>query len=170
MELVLFFCSSEYDRAVLAATIDQRFRGVQVLGCTTAGEIGPCGCRDHSLTGVSFGSGSFTAVTGHLERMRELEIADGEAFTKALLQELDGVAPSGGDLNTFAFLLVDGLSMREGLLARALQEGLREIPLIGGSAGDGLAFGMPSSARTATSCRTAPAWIWCRTSSVRSTK
>ena len=38
--LVLFFCSSEYDRDALAAEMARLFAGVPVVGCTTAGEMG----------------------------------------------------------------------------------------------------------------------------------
>ena len=41
MSLVVFFCSSAYDRDALAAEMAHRFAGVQAIGCTTAGEIGP---------------------------------------------------------------------------------------------------------------------------------
>ena len=41
MALVIFFCSSEYDLEVLAEEMKRLFAGVQVVGCTTAGEIGP---------------------------------------------------------------------------------------------------------------------------------
>ena len=40
MELVVFFCSSEYDLDILADEMKTLFAGVQVVGCTTAGEIG----------------------------------------------------------------------------------------------------------------------------------
>ncbi len=43
--------------------------------------------------------------------------------------------------NRFAFLLIDGLSMREESVVSALYSCLGDIPLFGGSAGDGLAFG-----------------------------
>ncbi|MDP1635173.1 MAG: FIST N-terminal domain-containing protein, partial [Gallionellaceae bacterium] len=56
MELVLFFCSSEYDLDVLAEEMNRLFAGVQVVGCTTAGEIGPAGYLQHSLSGASFPS------------------------------------------------------------------------------------------------------------------
>jgi hypothetical protein len=146
MALVIFFCSNEYDRDVLAAEMDRRFANVQVVGCTTAGEIGPTGCRDHSIAGVSFSADVCTALTGRVEHLQQFEIADGQAFAQDLLHRLEGDAPGtdrqdGDRQDTFAFLLVDGLSVREELLAHALQEGLGEIPVIGGSAGDGLSFG-----------------------------
>src|SRR5215471_12176261 len=48
-------------------------------------------------------------------------------------------APSS--LNTFGFLLVDGLSMREEALIDALYRNVGPIQLFGGSAGDGSSFG-----------------------------
>lgn len=140
MALVIFFCSNEYDRDVLGAEMSRLFAGVRVVGCTTAGEIGPAGCRDHSIAGVSLAAGACTAVTGRIEHLQKLEIADGQTFAQDLLRELEDLSPGRDGHSTFAFLLVDGLSMREELLVHALQEALGEIPLVGGSAGDGLSF------------------------------
>jgi hypothetical protein len=139
--LVLFFCSNEYDRDVLAAEMRRRFSGVQVVGCTTAGEIGPAGCRDHSIAGVSLDRDVCTAVAGRMESLRRFTIAEGETFAQSLVRRLEDRDPAAEPKNSFAFLLVDGLSVREELVAHAFQEGLGEIPLIGGSAGDGLSFG-----------------------------
>ena len=139
--LVLFFCSNEYDRDVLAAEMRRLFSGVQVVGCTTAGEIGPAGCRDHSIAGVSLGRAVCTAVTGRIESLRQFTITGGQTFAQSLVHDLQDRDPRADRQNSFAFLLVDGLSVREELVAHALQEGLGEIPLIGGSAGDGLSFG-----------------------------
>jgi len=141
MALVIFFCSNEYDRDVLGAEMSRLFAGVQVVGCTTAGEIGPAGYRDHSIAGVSLAAGACTAVTGRIEHLQTLEIADGKALAQDLLRRLEDLSPGRDGHNAFAFLLVDGLSIREEPLAHALQEALGEIPMVGGSAGDGLSFG-----------------------------
>ncbi len=138
--LVIFFCSSEYDRDVLAAEMGRRFAGAQVVGCTTAGEIGPAGCRDHSITGVSFSPGACRAVIGRLGDLRRFQISDGVAFAHDLRRRLSEIAPGCDGRNSFAFLLVDGLFGHEELLAHSLQEGLSEISLVGGSAGDGMSF------------------------------
>jgi hypothetical protein len=138
--LVIFFCSAAYDRDLLAAEIGRRFAGAQVVGCTTAGEIGPAGCRDHSLTGVSFSRAACTAVVGRLDDLRQFQISDGVAFVHDLRRELQEKAPESDGRNSFAFLLVDGLFGHEELLAHSLQEGLGEISLVGGSAGDGMSF------------------------------
>ncbi|WP_276314004.1 nitric oxide-sensing protein NosP [Billgrantia antri] len=139
-ELVLFFCSSHYDLAALADEMNRLFGDIPVVGCTTAGEIGPLGYLDHTLAGVSFPAGSCTAVTGRLEALQQFSIARGQAFTDALLQSLDARATKPSGANSFGFLLVDGLSVREEQVARTLQTAMGDIVLVGGSAGDDLCF------------------------------
>ena len=141
MALVIFFCSSEYDLDLLADEMRTLFAGVQVVGCTTAGELGPGGCRDHSLTGVSFSAETFAASTGLIERLQGFESAQSEPFVQDLLGQLEAARPQATASDTFAFLLIDGMSVREEQVASALQHALGEIPLVGGSAGDGLEFG-----------------------------
>src|SRR6185369_14129186 len=51
MAMVIFFCSSEYDLDVLAEELNRLFGDVPLLGCTTAGEIGPGGYCGHSRGG-----------------------------------------------------------------------------------------------------------------------
>jgi len=141
MALVIFFCSSEYDLELLAEEMKRLFAGVQVVGCTTAGEIGPTGYQDHSLTGASFPASSFSAAIGHIDHLQQFEIATGHALAQQLLHSLESQAPHADTDNSFALLLIDGLSVREELVARALQGALGSLPLVGGSAGDGLNFG-----------------------------
>jgi hypothetical protein len=141
MALVIFFCSNEYDPDVLAEELQRLFFGTQLIGCSTAGEIGPAGYRTHSLTGASFPAGIFSFVTGHLARLHQFDSAAGHAFAKTLMQRLERQAPQAGADNSFALLLIDGLSVREEPVTRALQNALGKLPLLGGSAGDGLDFG-----------------------------
>lgn len=141
MELVIFFCSNEYDLEALAEEMRLLFGGVHVVGCTTAGEIGPAGYQEHSLVGASFPVGVFFAVSGLLDRLQQFEISAGHAFAQELLQRLEERAPQADADNSFAFLLIDGLSVREEPVTRALQNALGRLPLAGGSAGDGLNFG-----------------------------
>ena len=137
---MVFFCASEYDLDALADEMNRLFSGVTVVGCTTAGEIGPIGYSDFGLSGASFTGAGFTAVAGHLEHLQRFEIATGQAFANALLQQLEARAPASGERDSFAFLLIDGLSVREEPVVRTLQNVLGKIPLFGGSAGDGLRF------------------------------
>jgi hypothetical protein len=140
MELVVFFCSSEYDLGALAEEMYHRFSGVQVVGCTTAGEIGPAGYVRHSLSGASFPAGSCVAVNGRLELLNQFEITTGYDFAQKLLQQLESKAPQAGPDNSFAFMLIDGLSRREEPVVHALHHALGNIKLFGGSAGDDQKF------------------------------
>lgn len=140
MALVLFFCSSEYDLPAVAEEMARLFKDVQVVGCTTAGEIGPAGYRNHSITGASFSRDHFTAVSGVLADLHQFQFRQGQSLTQNLVRELKGCATQGNIGNSFAFLLIDGLSMKEEPVARAIQNTLGQIPMVGGSAGDGRNF------------------------------
>ena len=134
MVLVVFFCSSSYDLDRLGAEMKRAFAGIEVIGCTTAGEIGPAGYVAGSLSGMSFAASRFTAVCGCIERLRQFDIAAGQAFGKDLLQRMGQCGTSAAGDNTFALLLIDGMSVREEPVARAVQSVLGAIPLVGGSA------------------------------------
>ncbi len=138
MALVIFFCSCEYDLDELAEEMDSLFTGVPVVGCAAAGEIGPAGYLSHSLTGVSFSSSNFVAAVGRLDGLRQFEISSVRLLVQDLLRDLEGRSPLANPDNTFALQLLDGLSVHEEPVTRVLQHELDKVPLVGGSAGDGL--------------------------------
>jgi hypothetical protein len=141
MALVVFFCSPQYDLDVLAQEVGRLFAGVQVVGCTTAGEIGPHGCCEHSLTGFSLGRSSFAASGGVLDDLKGFELTQAEGLGQRLLTDLQDQRPGANPESTFALLLTDGLSVREEPVTRVLQHVLGDIRVVGGSAGDDLRFG-----------------------------
>lgn len=139
MAAVVFFCSSTYDRSALADEINHLFPDVPVVvGCTTAGEIGPLGYREHSLVGASFPRSACTAVSGHLDQLQQFSMRDGQALAQELLGRLESAGTPTDSGHAFAFLLIDGLSRREEPVAHSLQNALGSIQLFGGSAGDDL--------------------------------
>ncbi|WP_370677675.1 FIST N-terminal domain-containing protein [Pleomorphomonas sp. PLEO] len=141
MALVLFFCSSAYELDDIADEMTRQFPGVQVIGCTTAGEIGPEGYLNYSLSGVSLPGDSFAAV-GHLvANLQRFELSSARALVQSQLLELDTKTDACPELaNRFALSLIDGLSIREELVCRAFQTALDDVCLVGGSAGDDLNF------------------------------
>lgn len=140
MALVLFFCSSKYDLKVLTSEMNRQFEGVQVVGCTTAGEIGPAGYLEHSLTGASFPASVFTAVSGVLEGLKSFQLNSGQGFVQGLLKKLESQVPPAASDNSFALMLIDGMSIKEEVVAHTLQSSLGNIMLFGGSAGDDQKF------------------------------
>jgi len=140
MALVLFFCSPTYDLEVVESEMNRLFPGVQVVGCTTSGEIGPLGCLEHSLSGASFPEAGFTVSSGCLTGLQEFELSHAEVLVQDTLQSLQSEAPGADADNTFAVLLTDGLSGCEESVTRVLQHLLGNIALVGGSAGDDMEF------------------------------
>lgn len=138
--LVIFFCSSHYDLDRLTSALNELFRDVPLVGCTSAGEIGPHGYCSQSLSGVSFPAGLCSAVIGRLDNLQQFSMVEGQKFVQEQLQQLEALAPQASGENSFAFLMIDGLSIREEPVVHSLQYGLGRIPLVGGSAGDDLRF------------------------------
>ena len=139
--LVIFFCSPRYDLELVGQEMRRLFADIEVIGCTTAGEFGPAGYRDHTITGASFPAGMLTVVSRGIERLQDFDSGEVRALAQGATRELQSREAQTDAGNTFAFLLVDGLSGREEALTRALQAALGAVPLVGGSAGDGLDFG-----------------------------
>lgn len=138
LALVVLFVSSERCGAALAAAAARHLRGARVIGATTAGEIGPGGHLDGAVVAVGLPREDFRAEAMVI---RDLNGFDGRATIAEVLRRrtaLAGEAPHWP--NEFAFLLADGLSLREDALVSTLGPALGETPLFGGSAGDGVRF------------------------------
>ncbi|WP_298372048.1 nitric oxide-sensing protein NosP [Azospirillum sp.] len=145
LELVVVFCAPCLDRAALADALSAEFGAVPVIGCTTAGEIGPFGYISGSLVAVGFPSEDFSVVTALVDHVDRFEIADSTVIARSLLTRRDRAlaaraAPMGSEADSFAMLLIDGLSMSEETVVSALHNALIDIPLFGASAGDDLHF------------------------------
>lgn len=138
MALVVFFCSSHYDLGALSDEMNLLFPDVPVIGCTTAGEIGPAGYRKQSLVGVGFPMQGFTVAVGRLDHLQQFRDETGKALVGTLKAGLDEQAPDTApcNRNRFAMQLIDGLSNREEAVVHAFQHALRDTPMFGGSAGD----------------------------------
>jgi hypothetical protein len=80
------------------------------------------------------------AVSGLLDCLSQFDIARGHDFAQTLLQQLESRIQGASPDNSFAFMLIDGLSIREEPVTHSLQYALGKIPLFGGSAGDDLKF------------------------------
>ena len=129
--LVVFFCSSHFDLDALAREINSRFRDTPVIGCTTAGEIGPAGYRSRTLTGFSIPMRGFTTSTTCIDGLTDFDEPGAREAATSLLHAVDG-RPE----HSFAFLLADGLCGHEERITFLLQRALGDVALVGGSAGD----------------------------------
>lgn len=129
--LVLLFCSPAYDLDRLGPAIQAEF-SCPVAACTTAGQIGPHGFQPKGMTGVAFISDALHVQPYLITPLEELH-----ARTLATAKE---ILSKPGSAPRFGLVLVDGLSMAEERLMASLHHALEGMVLVGGSAGDDLAF------------------------------
>ncbi|WP_370736528.1 FIST N-terminal domain-containing protein [Tropicibacter naphthalenivorans] len=136
--MVCLFASPDADFADLTREAHMQFRGADVFACTTAGELGTDGYEKGQIIAVAFPRAYFAVsayVIDDLDQMDDQDVIDTVIQRRMMLNR---TAP---DMNSeFAFVMVDGLSLREEHLAGVLASGLGPMPLFGGSSGDGTAF------------------------------
>ncbi|WP_321396251.1 FIST N-terminal domain-containing protein [Emcibacter sp.] len=135
-EAVIFFCSPEYDTAILEQELNRQFGDIPLIGCTTAGEITPEGYHTGSITGAAFSREHFTCVSKRYDAISNFSMQDGIEFGRSLLEQLGKITDKAGGSNSFAFMLIDGLSGAEERVTASLGSELGEINLIGGSTAD----------------------------------
>ena len=136
--LAVFFCSAGYDLDILAAEIGRRFAGVEIIGCTTAGEITPVGYQDGAITGFSIAAADCCAVIARIDALSEFQIADGQTVADALIARLAQRGKAARLAHSFAMLLIDGMSANQETVLSAIHGRMDGIPIVGGSAGDDL--------------------------------
>ncbi|MFN3991090.1 MAG: FIST N-terminal domain-containing protein [Erythrobacter sp.] len=137
----IIFCSSTYPRDELAAALAEHLSHFPLVGCTSAGEITQRGYDCDSLQFMGFPAGSFGFRTLPVSDIDGFDREDARRQIRHLVANArqEG-AIIDGEAHHAALFLVDGLSHREELLTMTVQEALGDIPLIGGSSGDGLNF------------------------------
>ncbi|WP_428035076.1 nitric oxide-sensing protein NosP [Amphritea sp.] len=136
LNFLLFFCSAEYQLDKLAAALQQRFEGVLVAGCTTAGEITAEGYDQGSISALGFSREAF-AVSGQLiGGLQQFDFNDAQGVVEQLSERCleQQIAPIKD--HSFALTLFDGLSTQEEKVLVTLDSALGSIPHFGGSAGD----------------------------------
>ncbi|WP_348647598.1 FIST N-terminal domain-containing protein [Marivita sp. S6314] len=144
-ELVCLFVSSDADFRSLVTKASDRFGAADVLACTTAGEIGQAGYEEHQVIAIGFRSSHFNVLTYAIEN---LDVIDEQTVTDRLIEARLSLAKQTPEwMSDFAFLMIDGLSLREEQLTAFLSAGLGPTPLFGGSSGDGTKFGQTWLAR-----------------------
>ncbi|ODR99994.1 hypothetical protein AUC68_02505 [Methyloceanibacter methanicus] len=135
-QLLVFF-SQPYQAEALSQALSEAFPGVPVAGCSTSGEITPAGFSERSVLVVAFPKTDFRFVSRVIPEVRALSVERATEAVQALRQGLDRVNGKRYQ-NLFAVSLIDGLSRCEEAIVSAIAWALGDIPLVGGSAGDGL--------------------------------
>jgi hypothetical protein len=135
--LVLFFASSRYDPGEISSQIKEKFPDATVVGCSTAGEIVSGHVLKNSVVAMALESDVISAVASGIIDLNSRQSPSDVVFT---LADAFGCKPL--DLNPSQYvgvILIDGLSCAEEKLMEKIGD-LVNITVIGGSAGDDLAF------------------------------
>ncbi len=137
---IVAFFSVDYDAAALAAGLGAAFPGVVISGCSTSGGIGPDGLMERGILLLAFPREGFRIHTGVIEDVGSFGVERASEMVSRLKPLIGAGADGKLSDRVFGVMLVDGLCNAEEALVAAVHWGFGDMPLIGGSAGDGLVF------------------------------
>jgi hypothetical protein len=130
----ILFCSPKYDLERLGRKLATCF-STPIIACTTAGQLGPSGFQEGGMTAVSLTSDELRVTPYLIAPLTECQ----ERASEAAFAAMSGLLERDSE-RAFGLVLTDALSRTEERLAACLYQSLGTVPLIGGSAGDDLAF------------------------------
>jgi len=137
---VLVFVSPCYDPQRFAEEITSRFTGTPVFGCTTAGEIALNGWDENSVVALAFSAADFDVTAHPIPGLSKFRIEDHRTIGADIRHRFLRHGDAADGERCFGLLLIDGMCQREEVVLAAIHTSLGHIPLVGGSAADGLRF------------------------------
>lgn len=159
--IVLLFITPETDFDRCVADAGAAFPGAEIVACSTAGEISSSGYTEGEIVAAALPASLFVAQTMLIPDLNRIVPDD---ITGELIRTRAELARMSVDMdNEFAFLTIDGLSLREDEVTAALAPGLGSMPLFGGSAADGRRFKRARLARNGVSHDNAAILVLVRT-------
>jgi len=137
LSCVVFFCSAQYELAILGDCLARDFGEVPLYGCTTAGEITPLGYEQHTMVAIGFKHSHFNVSAQLITRLDNFDLIDAQATVNKLqLATKDPLLDGSKRTNQFMLTLLDGLAVDEELFLNTLNSAAGNIKHFGGSAGD----------------------------------
>jgi len=137
---VLWFASSAYSPEHLAGPLAAAFPDAAVIGCSTAGEFTDRSMATGGISAIALPYGLLTGAVAALADLSE-DVAEGtwravhalEASLDVSLRDLDPSCHLG-------IALIDGVNRAEELVSEVVGNAAPLLDVVGGSAGDDLAF------------------------------
>lgn len=140
LAMVMVFLSPYYDPHRFVAEMAVHFGDTPVYGCTTAGELAPDGWGENGVVALAFSSNDFSVVAKPIFGLADFRVEEGRKIGSELRQELLRSDADAEGHRSFGLVLIDGMCRREEAVMSAICASLDDIPIVGGSAGDGLRF------------------------------
>lgn len=136
--LVLIFASDATLLAPLSRDLARHLpEGCRIVGCSSAGEIGPEGYCANTVTAVGFPAQSFRADVCILRQQDQIPVSR----WMSELRQFRANFAADTERAAFGVLLADGNARHEDVLVATLDAAIPGVPVVGGSAADGLRFG-----------------------------
>ncbi len=136
---ILIFFASQYSTVPFLDELKKHFNDTPIYGCSSAGEITPDGVLEGAIIALGFSDREFGINATYIPNLDEFSIGLGQTMVSEAVNEFQ-LNRHKDKPHSIALMLVDGLSYREEQLVSAINSGLKDIPLIGGSAADGFNF------------------------------
>lgn len=133
---VLAFVPGHLDGDIIAKTLEEALGGVPVFGCSTAGQITTEGYETDALLLLAFPKAHFRCASVLLEPLKPLSTT----YIATQVQRYEQNFRHTAGWHRIGLIFSDGLSKQEDILVSTLEAVLGDLPLFGGSAGDGLRF------------------------------
>lgn len=133
---VLVFTPARLDQNEIAKALGRYLPRTPVFGCTSGGQITPAGYEDAALLLMGFPREHFHCASTLIKPLFPVSIEQTAWQARNLAERFRRTA----NWRRFALTFADGLSKQEDLLVAALDAGLDDIPVFGGSAGRGIEF------------------------------
>ncbi len=133
---LLAFVPECLDHVEVAQALNRHLPQAPVFGCTSGGQITPQGYEDNALLLIAFPREHFRCSSALFHPLKPVSIEDTALKAQTLAQRFRKTA----NWRRFGLIFSDGLSKQEDILVAALEAGLSDIPIFGGSAGHGLSF------------------------------
>jgi hypothetical protein len=134
---IIAYFSPDYDAEALFAALTVAFPDIPISGCSTSGAITPGGMVDEGVLLIAFPIHGFAVHSGVIENVSEFGVQGATEIARRLMNRLSA---DERRKPAFAMLLVDGTSNNEESIVAAVHWAIEHVPLVGGSAGDGLTF------------------------------
>ena len=135
----ILFAAIDFDHTLILDQINQEFPGIDLIGCTTDGEMSSIlGFQQDSLTLMLFSSDTIQILAGVGHGAKEDPIA---AANQAVQQATSGDASPKVCIAIPASYIPDGSTTSGGELLKGLELALgSHVPVLGGTAGDQYRF------------------------------
>jgi hypothetical protein len=141
LAMIVVFVSPFYDPHGFIAELSSLAPDIPIYGCTTAGELSLNGWEEDSVVAMGFRSDDFVVAARPLFDLATFRVDRGRSVCTELQQDFSQrTASCNAADESFGLLFIDGMCQREETIMSAIYASLEDIPIVGGSAGDGLRF------------------------------